>query len=310
MMVIRELEAFPHLPQAIVTSGTFDGVHIGHQKILSRLMESARQSGGQSVVVTYWPHPRLVLAPSHQHELRLLSTIDERIAELSKFDLDYLLIIPFTKEFASLSPEAYVQQILLSTLHTKKLVIGYDHHFGRNREGNFDFLQANATRFGFSIEEIPRQDIDDVGVSSTKIRQALEEGDVNQARRFLGRPYSLTGPVVEGKKLGRTIGYPTANLRVEEPFKLIPATGVFAVRVKVEDSVFGAMLNIGYRPTVGGTSLAIEAHLFDFSGDLYGKQVQVDFVERLRDEQKFSGLEELKAQLAKDKEAALRIVKE
>ncbi|CAN5803665.1 bifunctional riboflavin kinase/FAD synthetase [soil metagenome] len=309
MIVIRDLEAFPVLARSIVTSGTFDGVHVGHQKILSRLIETARQSGGQSVVVTYWPHPRLVLAPQHVHELRLISTIEERIAHLSAFDLDYLLIIPFTKEFSSLSPEEYVQKILLDTLHTKKLVIGYDHHFGRNREGNFEFLRANADRFGFTIEEIPRQDIDEVGVSSTKIRQALEAGEVHQASRFLGRPYSLTGTVVEGKQLGRTIGYPTANLQVAEPFKLIPAPGVYAVRVTVEGSSYGAMLNIGFRPTIGGTSLSIEAHLFNFSGDLYTKEVQVAFVERLRDEQKFGGLDELKAQLAKDKEAALRIVK-
>lgn len=310
MIVIRDLEAFPVLECSIVTSGTFDGVHVGHQKILSRLIETVRLSGGQSVVVTYWPHPRLVLAPQHVHELRLISTIEERIAHLSAFDLDYLLIIPFTQEFSSLSPEEYVQRILLDTLHTKKLVIGYDHHFGRNREGNFEFLQANADRFGFTIEEIPRQDIDEVGVSSTKIRKALEAGDVHQANRFLGRPYSLTGTVVEGKRLGRTIGYPTANLQVAEPFKLIPAPGVYAVRVTVEGKSYGSMLNIGFRPTLGGTSLSIEAHLFNFSGDLYGKQVQVDFVERLRDEQKFEGLDELKAQLAKDKEAALRIFKE
>jgi riboflavin kinase/FMN adenylyltransferase len=309
MIVIRDLEAFPVLARSIVTSGTFDGVHVGHQKILSRLIETARQSGGQSVVVTYWPHPRLVLAPQHVHELRLISTIEERIAHLSAFDLDYLLIIPFTKEFSSLSPEEYVQKILLDTLHTKKLVIGYDHHFGRNREGNFEFLRANADRFGFTMEEIPRQDIDEVGVSSTKIRQALEAGEVHQANRFLGRPYSLTGTVVEGKQLGRTIGYPTANLQVAEPFKLIPAPGVYAVRVTVEGSSYGAMLNIGFRPTIGGTSLSIEAHLFNFSGDLYTKEVQVACVERLRDEQKFGGLDELKAQLAKDKEAALRIVK-
>jgi riboflavin kinase / FMN adenylyltransferase len=308
MIVIRDLQDFPVLERAVVTSGTFDGVHVGHQKILSRLLESASVSGGQSVVVTYWPHPRLILAPQHPHELRLLSTIEERITELSKFKIDYLLIIPFTKEFSCLSPEAYVQQILLDTLHTKKLVIGYDHHFGRNRQGNFDFLHANASRFGFTIEEIPRQDIDEVGVSSTKIRQALESGDVEQAARFLGRPYSLTGTVVEGKKLGRTIGFPTANLQVAEPFKLIPASGVYAVRVRVKGHPFGAMLNIGYRPTVGGTSLSIEAHLFQFSGDLYGQEVEVTFLKRLRDEHKFAGLEELKAQLAQDKKAALSIL--
>lgn len=308
MIVIRDLQAFPVLDRAVVTSGTFDGVHVGHQKILSRLIESARVSGGQSVVITYWPHPRLILSPQHPHELRLLSTIEERIAELSKFDLDYLLIIPFTKEFSLLSPEEYVQQILLDTLHTKQLVIGYDHHFGRDRQGNFEFLQANASRFGFTIEEIPRQDIDAMGVSSTKIRQALEVGDVAKASRFLGRPYSLTGTVVEGKRLGRTIGYPTANLQVAERFKLIPAPGVYAVRVMVEGNPYGSMLNIGYRPTVGGTSLTIEAHLFRFSGELYGKEVQAAFVKRLRDEQKFAGLEELKTQLAKDQEAAMRVL--
>lgn len=307
MIVIRNITSFPELAHAIVTSGTFDGVHVGHQKILSRLIEAARQAGGQSVVTTYWPHPRLVLSPQGP-PLRLLSTIEERIAQLSKFDLDYLLIIPFTPEFAHLSPEEYVEQILLCTLHSKKLVIGYDHRFGRNREGNFDFLKAHAGRFGFEVEEIPRQDIDEVGVSSTKIRLALEAGDVALASRYLGRPYSLTGTVVEGQRLGHTIGYPTANLQVEEPIKLIPAKGVYAVRVKIGEDRYGAMMNIGYRPTVGGTSLSIEAHLFYFSENLYRKQVEVAFVERLRDEQKFSGLEELKTQLAKDKEAALRVL--
>jgi riboflavin kinase / FMN adenylyltransferase len=307
MIVIRELSQFPSLAHAVVTSGTFDGVHVGHQKILSRLIETARQSHGQSVVITYWPHPRMVLHPE-DNSLRLISTIEERIEALRLFDVDYLLILPFTREFAQLSSEEYIQQILINTIHTKKLVIGYDHRFGKNREGGFEYLQQNAGRYGFEVEEIPRQDVDAVGVSSSKIRTALEMGDVETATRYLGRPYSITGTVVQGKQLGRTIGFPTANVELAEKTKLVPAQGVYAVKVKTSQGDYKGMLNIGTRPTVDGTHQTIEAHLFNFQADLYGQEITVSFVAYLRPEQKFSGVEALTLQLQQDRTQALQVL--
>ncbi|UOG73817.1 bifunctional riboflavin kinase/FAD synthetase [Hymenobacter tibetensis] len=313
MEVIRDPAQFPHLQgKAVVTSGTFDGVHLGHQQILRRLQEVAQQSEGSSVVITYWPHPRLVLdaPPSHPnpHDLHLLSTLEERIKKLADFGVDYLLIVPFTREFAAWTSEEYIQNILLRTVGTGKLVIGYDHRFGKNREGGFDYLRTNADRYGLTVEEIPREDVDAVGVSSTRIRRALESGDILTASRYLGYPYELSGTVVKGKQLGRTIGWPTANVQVEEPLKLVPARGVYAVMVTTAAGTHHeAMLNIGVRPTVGGDlAQTIEAHLLDFSGDLYDQSLTVQFVARLRDEQKFDGLDALKAQLALDAEDARR----
>ncbi|SDX94516.1 bifunctional riboflavin kinase/FAD synthetase [Hymenobacter psychrophilus] len=310
MEVIHDPAQFPYLGNAVVTSGTFDGVHVGHQQILARLREVARASGGPAVVITYWPHPRLVLAPPPSHpeplDLYLLNTLDERAARLAEFGVDYLLIIPFTREFAAWSSEEFIQRILLDTVGTRKLVIGYDHRFGRNREGGFEYLREHSGRYGMSVEEIPREDVDAVGVSSTRIRRALEAGDVDTANRYLGYNYPFTGTVVKGRQLGRTIGWPTANLDCTEALKLVPARGVYAVRATTAGGqTWPAMLNIGVRPTVAGNlAQTVEAHLLGFEGDLYDQLLTVEFVARLRDEQKFDGLEELKAQLARDAGAA------
>ncbi|WP_299701011.1 bifunctional riboflavin kinase/FAD synthetase [uncultured Pontibacter sp.] len=302
MEVIRDISDFPKLSFPVVTSGTFDGVHVGHQKILQRVKEMARQSNGQSVVITYWPHPRLVLFPE-DNDLKLLSTIEERIAQLRSFGIDYLLIIPFTKKFSRLTSRAFISDVLVKALHTKVLVIGYDHRFGKNREGSFEHLKARSSQYGFEVEEIPRQDVDDIGVSSTKIRRAIESGDIPTANRYLGHTYTLTSTVEEGNKLGRTIGYPTANLALPAPHKLIPGYGVYAVWVNQNGQRLPGMMNIGTRPTVDGSHLTLEVHLLDFEGDLYGQTLTVEFVEQLRQEQKFDGLDALKAQLAKDKAA-------
>jgi riboflavin kinase/FMN adenylyltransferase len=310
MQVFRDPAQFPFLGQAVVTSGTFDGVHVGHQKILRRLLEVARQSGGPAVVITYWPHPRMVLDPPPTHpeplDLQLLSTLEERIQRLEQFGIDYLLIVPFTREFAQLTSEEYIQQLLLRTVGTKKLVIGYDHRFGKNREGGFEYLSQHADRYGLEVEEIPREDVDAVGVSSTRIRRALLSGDIATANRHLGYPYTLTGTVTRGQQLGRTLGFPTANLELTDSSKLVPARGVYAVlATTADDDVQQGMLNIGVRPTVGGDlSQTIEVHLLDFSGDLYEQPLTLQLVARLRDEQKFNGLDELKEQLAKDADAA------
>ena len=306
MHVIRDPAQFPFLGNAVVTSGTFDGVHLGHQRILGRLREVARASSGPSVVITYWPHPRLVLGPPPSHpellELQLLNTLDERIAKLAEFGVDYLLIVPFTREFAQWTSEEYIQKLLIGTVGTKQLVIGYDHRFGKNREGGFDYLSQNADRYGLAVEEIPREDVDAVGVSSTRIRQALRQGDIATANRYLGYHYPLTGLVEHGQKLGRTIGYPTANLACPEPLKLVPAHGIYAVwATTAAGTRHPAMLSIGVRPTIGhDLAQTIEVNLLDFSGDLYDQLLTLEFVAWLRGEEKYDGLDALKTQLALD----------
>ena len=308
MHVIRDPAQFPFLGNAVVTSGTFDGVHIGHQRILARLREVARGSDAPAVVITYWPHPRLVLGPPPSHpellDLQLLNTLEERITKLAELGVDYLLIVPFTKEFAQWTSEEYIQQLLLKTLGTKQLVIGYDHRFGKNREGGFEYLSHNADRYGLSVEEIPREDVDAVGVSSTRIRQALRQGDIATANRYLGYQYPLTGLVMHGRKLGRTIGYPTANLVVDEPLKLVPARGVYAVwATTAAKTRHPAMLSIGVRPTIGNDLVqTIEVNLLDFTGDLYDQLLTLEFVAWLRAEEKYDGLGALTAQLALDAE--------
>lgn len=292
----------------MVTIGTFDGVHIGHQKIIARLKEVATQHGGETVLITLYPHPRMVLFPD-DNDLQLLSTQDEKTDLLSKYGIDHLVVIPFSKEFARLTSLEFVRDILVDKIGVKSLVIGYDHHFGRNREGSIEQLRELAPQFHFEVEEIPAQDIDHVNVSSTKIREALLNGEVETAKQYLGHAYSLQGTVVEGNKLGRTIGYPTANIEIGDKHKLIPADGVYAVHVLVGDERFGGMLNIGYRPTVDGKKRTTEVNIFDFERDLYGQQLKIEFEARLRNEQKFNGLDALKEQLAQDKVNALAALK-
>jgi len=301
-----QIQVPPQRP--VVTSGTFDGVHIGHQKILNRLQELAKEVGGETVVLTFWPHPRLVLKDD-KSSLKLLNTFDEKAHLLEQAGIDHLVQIPFTEEFSQLSPEEYVQRILIDQLGTKFLVIGYDHRFGRNREGDFDYLKQNATDFGFQVEEIPRQDIDDIGVSSTKIRESLETGSVALAHSYLGRCYQISGTVVDGDKIGRGLGFPTANVSVEEKYKLIPADGIYAVHVFLEEQRFGGMLYIGNRPTLAGKTKTIEVNIFDFDQDIYGQKLTVLFLEHIRGDMTLDGLPALTAQLEKDRTNALAILR-
>jgi len=305
--VYYNLADFEPINNATVTSGTFDGVHLGHQKILQILRETAQESKGESVVLTFWPHPRMVVSHDSQ-DLKLLSTIDEKIQLLEKQGVNHLLVIPFTREFSELSSEEYVHEILIDGIGTKKLVIGYDHRFGRNREGGFDYLNNNSARFGIEIEEIPRQEIDHLTISSTKIRHALLEGHIHSANELLGRPYSFSGVVVKGRQLGRTIGFPTANVHVYETYKLIPANGVYAVRTLVRGKWLNGMMNIGNRPTVEGIGRTQEVNIFNFDDDIYGETLTVELIEYIRSEQKFSGIDELKAYIKKDKETANQIL--
>jgi riboflavin kinase / FMN adenylyltransferase len=306
MKIYHGIEDFSRLDYAVVTSGTFDGVHLGHQKILSRLCEIASSQNGETVVITFWPHPRLVLKPDTS--LKLLNTFEEKAELLKAQGIQHLIRIPFTKEFSQLTSEEFIIKILVATIGTKKLVIGYDHHFGKNREGSFEQLKLNGPKYGFDVEEISRQDVDHIGVSSTKIRKALEEGDIDTANQLLGNTYSLTGRVVSGDKLGRLLGFPTANIEVDTAFKLIPADGIYAVTVRYEHQTFKGMLYIGNRPTINGIKRNIEVNIFDFDKDIYGDSLTLNFHSLIRQDKKFSDLEGLRAQLATDKIDALRIL--
>lgn len=308
MNIYHSLDSFQRLECAVVTSGTFDGLHIGHKKILTRLKEISTQSGGESVVLTFWPHPRLVVSEDSQ-DLQLLSTIEEKIELFSQMGIEHLAIVPFTRAFSELSSDDFIRQILVDKIGTKKLVIGYDHRFGRNREGSFEFLQKNASSYGFEVEEIPRQDIEDLAISSSRIRHSLLSGNVDDARHLLGRPYSITGIIVKGKQLGRTIGFPTANIHLQESYKLIPANGVYVINAYHQGAAYKGMLNVGVRPTVDGTFRTIEANLFDFNKEIYGEDLTVEFLHYLRPEQKFDGLDALIQQIKVDKENSLDFFK-
>jgi riboflavin kinase / FMN adenylyltransferase len=307
MKVHQGLDNFVKLPFAVVTSGTFDGVHIGHQKILNRLRETAKQYRGETVVITYWPHPRLIVS-TDSADLKLLSTIDEKIELLAKYSVDHLVIIPFTKEFSQLTSEQFITSILVEKIGTKKLVIGYDHRFGKNREGSFEHLQQNSSRYGFEVEEIPRQDIEDVGVSSSRIRTALSTGHVHIANEYLGNMYSITGKVVHGDKLGRTIGFPTANVEVAESYKLIPMDGIYAARILCHNNIFNGMLYIGTRPTLESKIRTIEVHIFDFDEDIYNETITIFFAELIREDEKFSDIAALQEKLHSDRERAIAIL--
>lgn len=308
MNIYHSLDSFQRLECAVVTSGTFDGLHIGHKKILTRLKEISTQSGGESVVLTFWPHPRLVVSEDSQ-DLQLLSTIEEKIELFSQMGIEHLAIVPFTRAFSELSSDDFIRQILVDKIGTKKLVIGYDHRFGRNREGSFEFLQKNASSYGFEVEEIPREDIEDLAISSSRIRHSLLSGNVDDARHLLGRPYSITGIIVKGKQLGRTIGFPTANIHLQESYKLIPANGVYVINAYHQGAAYKGMLNVGVRPTVDGTFRTIEANLFDFNKEIYGEDLTVEFLHYLRPEQKFDGLDALIQQIKVDKENSLDFFK-
>jgi riboflavin kinase/FMN adenylyltransferase len=308
MKIYHNIDDFSKLRFAVVTSGTFDGVHVGHQRILARLKEIASKNSGETVVISFWPHPRLVLKPNDD-ALQLLNTFEEKAELLKEQDIQHLIRIPFTKEFSQLHSSEFITQILVNKIGTRKLVIGYDHRFGKNREGSFEELKANGPTHGFEVEEIPRQDIDHIGVSSSKIRKALAEGDVETATHFLGRSYSIVGRVVKGDKLGRVLGFPTANIDIDSHYKLVPADGIYAVTVTHAGKPYGGMLYIGNRPTVDGSKRSIEVNIFNFEKEIYGEELKVSFEKLLRADSKFKDLEELKAQLHIDKDSALIALK-
>lgn len=286
----------------VTTIGTFDGIHIGHQKILKQVVQLAEDKGYVPVVLTLFPHPRMVL--QKDDSIKLLNTIEERVELLKKLGIKEVIVKKFTQEFANLSAKDYVKQILVDELNTKQIVIGYDHHFGKNRSANIKDLKTFAKLYGFKVEEISAQDIEDVTVSSTKIRHALNQGEVDLANSYLGYNFFITGTVIKGKGLGRTIDFPTANINITASYKLIPGDGVYVVKSEIENETIFGMMNIGTNPTVKGKTRSIEVHFFNFKKDIYNSELKIEFLKRLRSEQKFENLEALKIQLKKDKMTA------
>ena len=304
MRVFKSLEDLPKFKNAIVTIGTFDGVHKGHQKLLERIKALAKQEDGESILITFHPHPRFVLQPGNK-ELKLLNTLEEKIAILDYYGLDNLIVAPFSKAFSQMPALAYIEDFLVKNTQAKVIVIGYDHHFGINRSGNIHLLERYQETFNYRVEEISKETLLDIDISSTKVRNALLDGAIEISNELLGHPYRLSGFVTKGKQLGRTLGFPTANIQLTVDYKLIPKTGVYAVEVKLHATSYKGMLNIGYRPTVEGTNKTIEVNIFDFNEDIYGEEIEVKLFHRIRDEQKFESLDALKQQLSKDKEVAL-----
>ncbi len=310
MRVFKDIESIKAIPNPVLTIGTFDGVHLGHQKIIERLNHESRIIDGESVLFTFYPHPRMVIYPE-SHGLKLLQTQDEKLDKLARKGLQNVIVYPFDFEFSRLTATEFVRDILVNRLHVKKLVIGYDHQFGRNREGTIDFLKNISEIYDFEVIEIPAKEIDEVNVSSTKIRDAILEGKVQRAAEFLGEPYSIKGLVVKGDQLGRTLGYPTANIRPLVKEKMIPAKGVYAITCCWNDQQLIGMMNIGVRPTLfKNPELRLEVHLFDFDEILYDREIEIRFMVKMRDEMKFSDIEALKNQLLQDEKEARALLLE
>ena len=328
MQIYHHINDFKKLTNAVVTIGTFDGVHLGHQKIIQKLIEKAHQINGETVILTFFPHPRMILHPE-DHQLKMINTMAEKAMLLEKLGIHHLIITPFTRDFSNQSPQEYIEQVLLQKIGMKAMVIGYDHRFGKDRSGNLAELQQFSEVYNYDIDEIPEQDIADVAISSTRIRKALTKGDVDVANELMSHPFSLTGKVIYGDQIGRTLGYPTANLFIEESYKIIPSDGIYAVEVEIKDSrnknqvidnpfqpnqseiknqkskIYKGMAYIGHRPTINGMSQNIEVNIFDFADDIYHQSIQLNFLHFIRHDIKFEGLEKLTLQLGRDKESTL-----
>lgn len=307
MKVFNSISSYLSQKQSIVTIGTFDGVHIGHQEIIEKIIEDAKKSDCESLILTFFPHPRMVLA--HESDVKLLNTINEKIELLEKIGLSDLIIHKFDETFSQLSAEEFVTKILVEKLKIKKIILGHDHRFGKNRSASIDDLIIFGKKYNFEVEQISAQKIDQVAISSTKIRTALLEGNITLASQYLGYQYSFSGKVVKGKQLGRTIGFPTANIQIDEEYKLIPKNGVYIVKSIISDKTYFGMMNIGTRPTVDGKNLTIEVYFFDFEKDIYDTSITVSILDRIRDEKKFDSFDDLKKQIEKDKETSISYIK-
>ncbi len=291
-----------------LTIGTFDGVHIGHREIIERLTETAKANGLDSVILTFFPHPRMVL--QKDVDIKLINTMEERSQILKRTGLNHLVIHPFSESFSQLSADDYVKQLLVKYLKAKKVIIGYDHRFGKGRTANITDLIKFGEEFDFEVEEINKQEIEDVAVSSTKIRRALEDGEIEKANTYLGYNFMLTGKVEKGRQLGRTLGFPTANLDIAETYKLIPKEGVYIVKACIDNTIYFGMTNIGTNPTVGGKKQTIETYFFDAEFNLYDKKIQIELLKRIRDEQKFESVKQLKEMMSKDEDFARDYISE
>jgi riboflavin kinase/FMN adenylyltransferase len=317
MKVHHDINSLPFFKNAAVTIGTFDGVHSGHKQIINQLKKEAQETNGETVIITFDPHPRMIInAGKEKPQIKLLNTLAEKIALLRKEKIDHLVVIPFTKEFSEQSAQEYIADFLVANFHPKTIIIGYDHHFGKNRKGDYKLLEEYQQKFNYTVKEIPEQVLHHVTISSTKIRQALFEGDIATANECLGYDYFFEGRVVDGNKLGRTLGYPTANIHITDKNKLVPANGIYAVTVQISDQndeadfasspMLKGMMSIGIRPTIGGEDVVIEVNIFDFENDIYGRNLRVYLKKYLRPEVKFDNLEELKDQIGKDKINSLK----
>jgi riboflavin kinase/FMN adenylyltransferase len=317
MRVHRDINNLPAFKNAAITIGTFDGVHTGHLQIINQLKKEAQENNGEAVIITFHPHPRMIIQsrenePNNRPSIKLLNTLSEKIELLRKHEIDHLVIVPFTKEFSNQTPDEYIHDFLVSKFHPQTIIIGYDHRFGRDRKGDYKLMEKYQESFHYHVKEIPEHVLHNVTISSSKIRQALTVGDIATANEYLGYEYFFEGKIVEGNKLGKTLGYPTANILVNDAFKLIPAYGVYAVTVSIgvesqnPDDAFIAeadykgMMNIGIRPTIGDNKIMIEVNVFDFNKDIYGRNMRVYIKEYMRPEIKFNTLEELKVQLEMD----------
>lgn len=304
MKVFRHLDNLTKFKNSVITIGTFDGVHKGHQKLIERINVLAKQNQGESIIITFHPHPRIVINPEDK-TLRLLNTIEEKIFLLEKYGVDNLVIVPFSRNFSEQSAEDYIENFLVKNFHPKNIVIGYDHKFGKDRIGDFHLLEKMKARFGYTMEEISKETLDDIAISSTKIRNALQSGEISLANELLGHNYTLTGTVVRGLQNGRKLGFPTANIQVSDEFKLVPKTGIYAVKVTDATSsnyVHNGMLSIGYNPTFEGKEQTIEVNILDFDKDIYGNTLTLEFIQYLRDEKKFNSIEALIAEIKNDEQ--------
>jgi riboflavin kinase/FMN adenylyltransferase len=307
MRVFRDLEHLPAFRHAIVTIGTFDGVHRGHQKLIARINGLARQHDGESVIVTFHPHPRLVINPEDT-SLKLLNTTEEKVKLLNQYGVDNVVVVPFSRHFSEQEAEEYISHFLVRCFHPSYIVIGYDHRFGKDRKGNFDLLNTCKAQYGYEIEAIPKEMLDDIAISSTKIREALQAGHISVANELMGHHYTLSGIVVKGLQNGRKLGYPTANIQVADPNKLIPSPGIYAVIVHHQDRLYKGMLSIGFNPTFQGTEQTIEVNILDFDKDIYGEPLTLDFIQFIRPEKKFDTMDALIAAIGEDKVATEKIL--
>lgn len=306
MKIYRSIEDYNEDKRSVVTIGTFDGIHLGHQEILSRLIKSSKNKDLNSVVLTFFPHPRIIL--NKYNEVKMIDTLDEKIIHLNEIGIDSLIIHPFDRNFSLLSANQFIKDFLVDKLKIKHIIIGYDHRFGKGREASVTDLKNYANDYDFTVEEIKAQEIEKITVSSTKIRNSINQGDIKTTEKYLGRYFNLTGKVVKGDGLGKKINYPTANIFIKETYKIIPKDGVYLVETIIKDKLFNGMMNIGHRPTIGKNVKSIEVHLFNFNEDIYGQVISIKMISKIRDEKKFSSIQALKEQLVKDENYCLKLI--